>query len=79
GKINGWLIIKDFFKIFIASVIMGCVIFFLRERFYFGLENAVASVKAIRLMMLLTAGILAYVFSAYMLKIEQVKWILRKR
>jgi len=78
GKINGRLIIKDFFKIFIASVIMGYVIFFLRERFYFGLENAVASVKVIRLIMLLTAGILAYMFSAYMLKIEQVKWILRK-
>lgn len=82
GILDGRRIIKDFFKVIIASLLMGIVIFLLRERFYWAQQDKGTLIKAFYLMGFLFVGILAYLISAFMLRAEQVvaglKWISRK-
>jgi len=82
GFLNGKKIIKDFFKIFISSVIMGVIIFILKDKFYANIQNAAILMKAIYLVAFLFVGMFVYLIAAFMFKVEQIskglKWISRK-
>jgi len=83
GNIMAREILYDFLKIFAASAIMGFVIFVLNSKFYYRLQNSGMFIKIACICWFLFAGISTYIFSAFLLKVDEIytllRWISRKR
>jgi len=83
GALNTKGIIADFLKVFLSSLVMGAIIFMLKNKFFYNLEAVNTLTKSIYLCIFLFIGVIVYFLTSFILKVDEIglllRWILKKK